>query len=66
MTSKTIKGRELSLHLVQLVEASGEIDEHDSSLSALFYIDSQILPVVEHPWYKYLSGVLLAKPEVSR
>jgi hypothetical protein len=31
-----------------------EIDEHDNPLSTLFYIDSQILPVAEHPWYKYL------------
>jgi hypothetical protein len=54
MTSKTIKGRELALHLAQHAEASDKIDEQDSSLSTLFYIDSQILPIVEHPWYKYL------------
>jgi hypothetical protein len=30
------------------------MNEQDSSPSALFYIDNQILPVVEHPWYKYL------------
>jgi hypothetical protein len=54
MTSKTIKGRDLSLHLAQHAEMSEEIDEHDSSLSALFYIDNQILPVSEHPWYKDL------------
>lgn len=35
-------------------EASEEIDEQDNPLSTLFYIDSQILPVVEHPWYKDL------------
>jgi hypothetical protein len=33
---------------------SEEIDEHDSSVSMLFYINNQILPVSEHPWYKYL------------
>ena len=49
MTSKTFKGRDLSLHLSQHVEASEEIDEQDNPLSALFYIDSQILPIVEHP-----------------
>jgi hypothetical protein len=49
MTSKTIKGRDLSLHLSQHAEASEEIDEQDSSLSTLFYIDSEILPIVEHP-----------------
>jgi hypothetical protein len=51
MTSKTIKGHDLSLHLARYKEASEEIDEQDSSLSTLFYIDSQILPVAEHPWY---------------
>ena len=54
MTSNTIKGRDLSLHLSQHAETSEEIDEHDSSLSTLFYIDNQILPVSEHPWYKNL------------
>jgi hypothetical protein len=54
MTSNTIKGRDLSLHLAHHVETSEEIDEHDSSLSTLFYIDNQILPVSEHSWYKYL------------
>jgi hypothetical protein len=54
MTSTTIKGRDLSLHLAQHVETSEEIDEQDSSLSTLFYIDNQILPVSEHPWYKNL------------
>jgi hypothetical protein len=53
MTSKTIKGQDLSLHLDQHVEASEEIDE-DNPLSTLFYIDSQILPIAEHAWYKYL------------
>jgi hypothetical protein len=52
MTLKTIKGRDLSLHLAQHVEASEEIDEQDNPLSTLFYIDSQTLPIVEHPWYK--------------
>jgi hypothetical protein len=51
MMSKTIKGRDLALHLAQHVEASEEIDEQDNSLSALFYIDSQTLPIVEHPPY---------------
>jgi hypothetical protein len=51
-TSKTIKGRDLALHLAQHAEASEEFDEQDGSLSALFYIDNQILLVVEHLWYK--------------
>jgi hypothetical protein len=54
VTSNTIKGRDLSLHLAQHDETSEEIDEHDSSLSTLFYIDNQILPVFEHTWYKNL------------
>jgi superfamily II DNA or RNA helicase len=54
MTLKTIKGCDLALHLAQHVEASEEIDEQDNPLSTLFYIDSQILPVVEHTWYKDL------------
>jgi hypothetical protein len=54
VTYNTIKGRELSLHLAQHAKASEEINEQDSSLSTLFYIDSQILPVVEHTRYKDL------------
>jgi hypothetical protein len=54
MTSTTIKGCDLALHLAQHAENSEEIDEEDSSLLALFYIDNQILPVSEHPWYKNL------------
>jgi hypothetical protein len=61
MTSNTIKGRDLSHHLAQHVEVSEEIDEQDSSLSALFYIDSQILNVAEHPWYKDLVYVCKIK-----
>jgi hypothetical protein len=54
VTSNTIKGHDLALHLAQHAEISEEIDEHDSSLSTLFYIDNQILPVYEHHWYKDL------------
>jgi hypothetical protein len=54
VTSNTIKGHDISLHLAQHVETSEEIDEHDSSLSTLFYIDNEILPMSEHPWYKNL------------
>jgi hypothetical protein len=54
VTFTTIKGCDLALHLAQHVETSEEIYEHDSSLSTLFYIDNQILPVSEHPWYKNL------------
>jgi hypothetical protein len=54
MNSKTIKGSDLSLHLTQHAEMSEEIDEHDSFLSTLFYIDIQIFHVSEHPWYKDL------------
>jgi hypothetical protein len=39
--------------LAQHAKASEEIDEQDNPLSALFYIDSEILRVIEHPWYKY-------------
>ena len=61
MTSKTIKGHDLALHLAQHAEASEEFDEQDNSLSALFYIDNQILHVVKHPWYKDLVYYLLQK-----
>jgi hypothetical protein len=54
VTSTTIKGCDLALHLSQHAENSEEIDEEDSSLSNLFYIDNQILPVSDHPWYKNL------------
>ena len=54
MTSTTIKGRDLACHLAQHAENGEEIDEEDSFLSALFYIDDQILPVSEHPWYRNL------------
>jgi hypothetical protein len=51
MTLKTIKGQDLSLHLAQHAEASEEIDVQDNPLSTLFYIESQTLSIVEHPWY---------------
>jgi hypothetical protein len=54
MTSTTIKGRDLAFHLAQDAENGEEIDEEDSSLSALFYIDDKILLVSEHPWYMNL------------
>jgi hypothetical protein len=54
VTSNTIKGHGLALHLAQHAKTSEEIDEQDSSLSTLFYIDNQILHVPEHPWYKDL------------
>jgi hypothetical protein len=54
MTSKTIKGRDLSLHLDQHAEASEEIDDQDNPLSTLIYIESQTLSIIEHPWYKNL------------
>jgi hypothetical protein len=54
MTFNTIKVCDLALHVTQHVETSEEIDEQHSFLSTLFYIDNQILPVFEHPWYKNL------------
>ena len=54
MTSKMIKGCDLSLHLAQHAEMSGQIDEEDSSLSTLFYIENQNLTLFEHSWYKDL------------
>jgi hypothetical protein len=54
VTSNTIKGHDLALHLAQHAKTSEEIDEQDSSLSSLFYIDNQILPMFQHPWYKNL------------
>jgi hypothetical protein len=52
MTLKTIKGRDLALHLAQHDEASEEIDDQYNPLSTLFYIEIQTLSIVEHPWYK--------------
>jgi hypothetical protein len=40
VTSTTIKGHDLALHLAQHAEDNEEIDEEDSSLSTLFYIDN--------------------------
>jgi hypothetical protein len=40
VNSTTIKGRDLTLNLAQHVETSEEIDEQDSSLPSLFYIDN--------------------------
>jgi hypothetical protein len=54
MNLKTIKGRDISLHLAQHVEASEEIDDHDNPLSTLFYIEIQTLSIAKHPWYKNL------------
>jgi hypothetical protein len=52
MTSKTIKGRYLALHLAQHPESSEELDDHDSPLSTLFYIENQNIAISKHPWYK--------------
>jgi hypothetical protein len=54
VTSNTIKGHDLSLHSAQHDETSEGIDELDSSLSTLFYIDNQILLMSKHLWYKNL------------
>jgi hypothetical protein len=54
VTSITIKGCDLAIQSAQHAENSEQIDEQDSSLSTLFYIDNHILPVSEHPWYKNL------------
>jgi hypothetical protein len=40
MTSKTIKGRDLSLHLAQHPEPSEELDDPNNPLSALFYMEN--------------------------
>jgi hypothetical protein len=40
VTSTTIKGCDLALHLAQHAENNEEIDEEDSSVLALFYIDN--------------------------
>jgi hypothetical protein len=49
MTLRTIKGRDLALHLAQHVEESEEIGNQDNPLSTLFYIESQTLSIDEHP-----------------
>jgi hypothetical protein len=40
--------------LDQHAKESEEFDKHDNPLLALFYIDIQTLPIIEHPWYKNL------------
>jgi len=52
MTLKTIKGRNLSLHLAQHPKPSEELDDQDNPLSTLFYIENQDLSLSKHPWYK--------------
>jgi len=54
MTSETIKGQDLSLHLPQHPEPSEEIDDQYNPLSTLFYIENQTISIDEHPWYKNL------------
>jgi hypothetical protein len=54
MTSKKIKGQDLSLHLAQHPEPSEELDDQDNHLSTLFYIENQNLSLFEHPWNKNL------------
>jgi hypothetical protein len=54
MTSNTIKGRDLSLHLAQHVESSEEIEGQDNHLSALFYIEIQTLSITKYQLYKNL------------
>jgi hypothetical protein len=54
ITSKKIKGQDLSLHLAQHIEPSEELDDQDNPLSSLFYIENQNLAICEHPWYKNL------------
>jgi hypothetical protein len=52
MTSKTIKGRDLALHLAQHPEPSEALDDQDNPLSTIFYIENQNLSIVGHLWYK--------------
>jgi hypothetical protein len=52
VTSTTIRGHDLDLNLAQHAENGEEISEEYSSLSSLFYIDDQILPVSKHPHAK--------------
>jgi hypothetical protein len=54
MTSKTIKGRDLSLHLAENSEPSEEIDDQDNPISTLFYIENQNLSISKHLWYTNL------------
>jgi len=51
MTSKTIKGRYLSLHLAQHPEPSEIFEDEDNPLSTLFYIENQNLTLTKHRWY---------------
>ena len=46
MTSKTIKGHNLSLNLDKHLEPSEELDDQDNPLSTLFYIENQNLSIV--------------------
>jgi hypothetical protein len=50
MTFKTIKGRDLALHLAQHHKSSEELDDQDNPLSTLCYIENTNLSLSEHPW----------------
>jgi len=49
MTSKTIKGCDLALHLAQHVEPSEFFEDEETLLSTLFYVESQSLDLADHP-----------------
>jgi hypothetical protein len=58
-TTKTIKGRDLSLHLAQHPEPSGSLEEDEKSLSTLFYLETLDIDLDDHPWYKDIIYYLL-------
>jgi hypothetical protein len=58
-TTKTIKGRDLALHLAQHPEPGDSLEEDENALSALFYLETLDINLVDHPWYKDIIYYLL-------
>ena len=51
-TTKTIKGRDLALHLSQHPELGDYFEEDENSLSALLYLETIDINLADHSWYK--------------
>jgi hypothetical protein len=58
-TTKTIKGCNLALHLAQHPKPGDSLEEDENVLSALFYLETLDINLVDHPWYKDIFYYLL-------
>jgi hypothetical protein len=57
--AKTVKGRDLALHLSQHPEPGDYFEEDENSLSALLYLETIDINLDDHPWYKDIIYYLL-------